>query len=205
MALTSGSSGPRCEQVSENLSARVTKRRFIDQEGQPLSWRSALAAWKSPDFAIYFSTCLAESPWPAFFWETPALAAGDLDMPFECVTIAAPMLATVRAEVTPFATQLARLEAGRQVGSFPNLGGDAQLIVPRNMHTNAVYAHLGVFVRTAPPIQITELWSVVASTVEANVKAERRIWISTAGQGVSWLHVRIDTRPKYYSYDPYRN
>ena len=206
MALTSGLSSSRYEQMSENVSARVTRRRFIDQEsrGQPLSWRSTLAAWKSPDFGIYFSKCLAELPWPAFFWETPGLSADGLDLPFECVTVAAPTLATARADITPFATQLAKLEPAREVGAFPNLSGDALLIVPRNINADADYAHLGVFVRTAAPSQVTELWSVVAKTAEANLTAARRLWISTAGQGVSWLHVRIDTRPKYYSYEPYR-
>jgi hypothetical protein len=192
--------------MSENVSARVTRSRFFDQEsrGQPLSWRSALAAWKSPDFGIYFSKCLAESPWQAFFWETPALAADGLDSPFECVTVEAATLATTRADITPFATQLARLDPACQVGAFPNLSGDAHLIVPRSINANADYAHLGVFVRTAPPSQITELWSVVAETAEANLAVARRLWISTAGHGVSWLHVRIDTRPKYYLHEPYR-
>ena len=31
------------------------------------------------------------------------------------------------------------------------------------------------------------------------------VWVSTAGAGVSWLHVRLDDRPKYYGYQPYRN
>ncbi len=30
------------------------------------------------------------------------------------------------------------------------------------------------------------------------------VWLSTAGAGVSWLHVRLDTRPKYYHHGPYR-
>lgn len=31
----------------------------------------------------------------------------------------------------------------------------------------------------------------------------RPVWLSTAGAGVAWLHVRLDDRPKYYSYRPY--
>ena len=31
------------------------------------------------------------------------------------------------------------------------------------------------------------------------------VWLSTAGGGVAWLHVRLDDRPKYYSYAPYKN
>ena len=32
----------------------------------------------------------------------------------------------------------------------------------------------------------------------------RPVWLSTAGAGVSWLHVRLDDRPKYYGCGPYR-
>ncbi len=32
---------------------------------------------------------------------------------------------------------------------------------------------------------------------------DRPTWLSTAGHGVAWLHVRLDTRPKYYRYTPY--
>jgi hypothetical protein len=30
------------------------------------------------------------------------------------------------------------------------------------------------------------------------------LWISTSGLGVYWLHVRLDARPKYYTYAPFR-
>ena len=30
------------------------------------------------------------------------------------------------------------------------------------------------------------------------------VWLSTAGAGVSWLHVGLDDRPKYYGFGPYR-
>ena len=29
------------------------------------------------------------------------------------------------------------------------------------------------------------------------------VWLSTAGLGVGWLHVRLDDRPKYYRHAPY--
>jgi hypothetical protein len=31
------------------------------------------------------------------------------------------------------------------------------------------------------------------------------VWLGTAGAGVSWLHVRLDDRPKYYGHAPYRD
>ena len=29
------------------------------------------------------------------------------------------------------------------------------------------------------------------------------VWMSTSGAGVSWLHIRLDSRPKYYQYRPF--
>ncbi|MFY0533025.1 DUF6940 family protein [Nannocystis pusilla] len=30
------------------------------------------------------------------------------------------------------------------------------------------------------------------------------VWLSTSGSAVPWLHVRLDARPKYYVFGPYR-
>lgn len=30
------------------------------------------------------------------------------------------------------------------------------------------------------------------------------IWLSTSGLGVYWLHMRLDRRPKYYTYEPFK-
>ena len=33
---------------------------------------------------------------------------------------------------------------------------------------------------------------------------EETTWLSTSGLGVYWLHVRLDSYPKYYTYRPYK-
>ena len=33
---------------------------------------------------------------------------------------------------------------------------------------------------------------------------DRPVWLSTAGMGIAWLHIRLDDRPKYYGYREYR-
>ena len=30
------------------------------------------------------------------------------------------------------------------------------------------------------------------------------VWFSTSGLGVTWVHLRLDERPKYITYAPYR-
>jgi hypothetical protein len=46
------------------------------------------------------------------------------------------------------------------------------------------------------------LWQCVAETALARLSAAP-LWISTAGGGVAWLHVRVEGAPKYYAYRPY--
>jgi hypothetical protein len=66
----------------------------------------------------------------------------------------------------------------------------------------SAYPHLARFVRRAPAAQQIELWSHLARALETRL-SPARLWVSTAGLGVDWLHVRLDSRPKYYRYAPY--
>ncbi|MEJ2577044.1 MAG: hypothetical protein P8106_10325, partial [Gammaproteobacteria bacterium] len=65
------------------------------------------------------------------------------------------------------------------------------------------YPHLAVFLRNAPKDQVRALWLRTAEEMLRHV-GDRPTWLSTAGGGVAWLHVRLDRRPKYYSHTPYR-
>lgn len=93
--------------------------------------------------------------------------------------------------------------AARPVVTFPNLGGDAILVVPCPVAEPSIYAHLADFVRQAPEPQRDALWKAVGEAVNRRIGA-KPVWLSTAGAGVAWLHVRLDDRPKYYGYGPYR-
>lgn len=85
---------------------------------------------------------------------------------------------------------------------FESLGRDATLIAPCPRDREASYAHLAAFVRSASPDAAVELWQLVASAMNSRL-GDQPIWLSTAGLGVYWLHVRIDTRPKYYRHRAY--
>ena len=47
------------------------------------------------------------------------------------------------------------------------------------------------------------LWQAVGEAMARRV-GSKPVWLSTAGAGVSWLHMRLDDRPKYYAHSPYR-
>merc|ERR1711957_1156939 len=37
------------------------------------------------------------------------------------------------------------------------------------------------------------------------VGSKTPVWVSTAGSGVSWLSIRLDSRPKYYHHSAYNS
>lgn len=143
---------------------------------------------------------LRASPYSALAWETPALSAATADLDATFAIIDSPALARVDPDPSPFATQLAACD---RVATFPNLGGDAVLVVPSPRAAPAA-THLAAFVRGAPADVIDDLWSAVGRAVASRRVAKLDpVWVSTAGLGVYWLHVRLDDRPKYYRHRPF--
>ena len=143
---------------------------------------------------------LADAPFSAFRWETPAVTVTTLGRPFECVLLDSPWYKR-RPEPEAFAEHFSGTEG--EVVSFFNLGGDALMVVPCPVAEASAYGHLGAFVRLAPVQQRQALWRSVGEAMARRV-GSKPVWLSTAGAGVSWLHVRFDDRPKYYGYGPYK-
>ena len=170
---------------------------------QPVGYATVLDLWsESAEFRTFFNQALADIPLASFRWETPPLRRSSIQRPFEFVVWDSPELLTA-ADPTPFAAQLAA--AGeRDVVTFPNLGGDATLVTPCPGGEPSAYAHLAVLVRSAPPSQLDRVWQTLGEAMRIRVH-ESPIWLSTAGAGVAWVHFRIDTRPKYYRFESYRN
>lgn len=154
-------------------------------------------------FALFFTQTLAATSFTAFRWETPAISARSLDQPFEFVLISAPELNQRRTDRLAFEKHFRAATAQQSVVSFDNLGGDATLVVPLPQATDKAYNHLAVFLREAPSAQKAELWRIVSTELTRKISPQP-VWLSTAGGGVAWLHVRIDAYPKYYHYQPYQ-
>lgn len=142
---------------------------------------------------------LAAAPYDAFRWETPCVSAATHSRPFEFVILDSPGLAP-RPEPDVFAQHFPRAVDG--VATFENLGGDARLVVPAPMADDSAYNHLARFVRHAPAAQQDVMFRVVGEQMRLRIM-RKPVWLSTAGAGVSWLHVRLDDRPKYYGHRDY--
>ena len=170
-------------------------------DGRPLRFCDALASLQSNVvFRDYLTGVLAGAPFAAFRWETPSLSQTTLERPFECVLIDAPDLERPPDAAT-FASHFTASDCP-EVVSFDNLSRTATLIVPRGLGDLCAYSHLARFLRSAPAAQIDALWRCVGEAASRRV-SPRRQWLSTAGAGVAWLHVRIDDVPKYYLHRSY--
>jgi hypothetical protein len=169
---------------------------------KPATCADVLRAWQDDAaFRALFDALLADAPFTAFRWETPALTAATVTRPFEFVLLDSPDLAG-RPDPKAFAGHFGAAPASGVV-VFPNLGGDALLVVPCPLAAPSAYGHLAAFVREAPEPQRHALWEAVGAAMTRQLGA-RPLWLSTAGAGVPWLHVRLDDRPKYYGHAPYR-
>lgn len=178
-------------------------RRLELRDGrEPLSFGRLFARLETdPGFSDWYAGALRGCGLAAYFWEHPPLTAECLDRPAELVLIESPALEGLPADPGAFAAHF-RARPDEAVLTFPNLGGDALLIVPRPVGPREAYAHLGCFVRDAPREQVRALWATTARVVRENLGAAPR-WLSTSGLGVPWLHLRLDSRPKYYQHRPY--
>ena len=169
-------------------------------KGGLLSFASWLHQLKTdPQFRSDFNVLVAAIPLPAFFWELPPVNKHSIENPFAFVAIKSDLLAGIQGDVNSFRD---KITGHQSVFCFKNLGGDATLVVPCPEETKQ-YPHLAAFSRTASPQQADLFWKVVAESIESLID-KQPVWISTAGLGVPWLHLRIDSKPKYYRYSAFR-
>ena len=190
---------------TEEVAPRACRFR-IRADRSPLSFRDLFDLLEhDAAFGAWYTKVLADCTYPAFFWEHPPLSISSFDREAEFVLTESAALRGVQPDPTPFASHFGHLgrSAQTEVVVFPNLGGDAQLVVPCPLGPFEAYADLARFVRLAPRSQVHALWRQASYVVTRTLGATPQ-WLSTAGLGVSWLHLRVDTRPKYYRYKPYQ-
>jgi len=177
----------------------VHRRQLSGPDG-PLTWREILTGWRTASFATGFSSLLANDTFQAFRWETPALTSSGLDDAFEFVTVDATELIRP-ADPHAFDEHFNPAEA---VVTFATLGGRSTLIAPCPQAGASDFTHLAAFLRSASDEQSQALWAEVSTAMTEHL-GPQPVWLSTAGDVVAWLHVRLDPRPKYYHYSPYRH
>lgn len=104
------------------------------------------------------------------------------------------------------------MQDSNQVEMFYSSSQKVVIVTPCQNGRADDYAHLAAFLRRAPRAQVRELWRKLGQGVESALSLPgsgsgergRPLWVSTNGLGVPWLHIRLDTSPKYYNHALWR-
>ena len=186
------------------LNGKVTRYRVLSN-GRSVSYGEALDLLRDDgNFRAYLTELLKRSAYRAFRWETPHLQTKLLSRDFEFVLLDNPSFTERKTDTETYKSYFASTHDESGIVSFANLSGDATLIIPSPRTSEDAYGHFASFLRNAPVLQIDAMWRKIGEVVLRTV-SDRPLWLSTAGGGVAWLHVRLDSTPKYYGYAPYRN
>jgi len=181
-------------------SPRLHAATALTEGDRPLSFAEVFALWRGDRaFRDFWSAALRRVPFAGFCWECPALSSARIGADFECVFVDSPMLAGSGHDAHSFAEHF---RADASTATFDSLGRDARLVAPCPGPAGSDFSHLRSFLATASDEQASEFWRAVGLALEARL-GETPTWLSTAGLGVAWLHVRLDSRPKYYRHAPY--
>ncbi len=181
---------------------KIARYRLLSQ-GASLSYAQVLSLLQDDAlFRSFLTDLFVTSSFSGYRWETPPVCESTVSQPFEFVLLDYPSFASRRTDSQAYRSYFTTDDTVEGVVRFKNLSGDAILIVPSPRTDRDAYGHLASFLRLAPESQIHSLWQTIGQTVVAQLTDEP-LWLSTAGGGVAWLHVRLDSTPKYYGFNPY--
>jgi len=192
-------SNDRYRYIQEDLRNGRSRKNIVYQDDNELDFKQFLTLLSdNKSFRSFFINLLADVPFRAYHWETPPVTVDTAEQDFEFVATRSPAI-DLPPSIGPFAQYFT---GDDPVAVFDNLGGDAKLIAPAPTDPQRNYSHIGVFTDNAPVQQQHALWQRVGQVMLESL-SEKPIWLNTAGGGVAWLHVRLDSSPKYYRYQPY--
>ena len=161
---------------------------YATQRGNYMKWIDVINSLKGDmdTFKYKLIQVLMNIKYKAYFWECDRVI---LNKPFRFVIFNSKTLAKRKQDDDAFEGMI---NCSRNVILFPSLSKDIHLVVPCLKCYSTDYTSLATFSRTAKIKQQYMFWKKVGQNIKEND------WVSTSGLGVSWLHIRISKRPKYY-------
>jgi len=196
------------ENSAYEFSSKKDEEVFIFQftkNGKPFTWKDFIKITKEKDrgFISKLKEAILSTELKTIFFNCPPLTSSILEEKFEMAILEAPGLDGIRTDMYTFEKNLRNKDL---VASFENLGGDALMVcpVPLEGQNKQIYSSLGPFIHGAPMEQQIAFWGDVGSGLSELVN-NRTCWLNTEGSGVHFLHMRIDSRPKYYHYLEFSN
>jgi hypothetical protein len=189
--------------TTETIDGGRILKTAIRQQGRTIRTTDVIELWQhDASFRTFFAALLAGAPFDGYFWECPPVTAAAVTQPFEFVLVDSPPLAHMVPDQKAFASHFTAGNRSDDIATFCNLAGDALLVAPYPTAPVSAYSHLAAFARNAPAEQQQALWRAVGDALKRRLSTQP-VWLSTSGLGVAWLHIRLDSQPKYYTYRPY--
>ena len=159
------------------------------------------------------------------FFESHPITKNTLNRPYEFVLIGTSAFDHSSLDTYSFSGKFNDPDnSNKLTTTFYNLGGDSMLIAPKprfwkERKTKSLpinYVHIKSFLEFASLEEnldiLNDFWSTVGFSLEKRIEEiskngedDVNMWFSTCGTGVYFLHVRLDSYPKYYSFSEYRN
>lgn len=176
---------------------------FWDDDNKPITWAEALRLMvdkeeKGVHFRRRLVGAINHAKTEFVFWECePATAATAPVQPFRFV-----VLETDYQRPFPDKNTFRGKLDGWSPSSFPSEEGDAILVAPS---TDMPWLCGGIKSFCTAGDYTFPLLALLGKTIREALDAAplAPIFVSTHGLGVPWLHVRVERRPKYYTYKPF--
>ena len=121
----------------ESLSDGRVQKFAVLHDDAPVPYSDVLTLWcNDAEFRSFFIALLADSPFTAFHWETPPVTSANTDRDFEFV-----LLRSAAFDRPSDPAAFANHFDNTDVVTFPNLGGDAVMVVPCPVIEDSNYGH----------------------------------------------------------------
>lgn len=148
-------------------------------------------------FREKFTDIIRSCPYAEYRWECGYISRGNLDSAFIFAMVDSPELNSSVNYRGEFDSYISNKSC--DAVAFKNIGSTSNLISPTKEQDcgGRDYGTIARFLRTANSRKIDAVWKKLGDSASHRI-GETKLWISTAGGGVRWLHFRLDLYPKYY-------
>ncbi len=168
-----------------------------------LSFFEVIDRWGNvEEFTSFYIQTINELGWEGIYWEHPPIRREWGNQPYQCWLKESKSLPNLKINDKAFE---AKLKYSDWLADFYSLGKDARLVVPTKKTEKEHYGHLSSVLKKAPTEQKLKLFQRLAKVLKEELESGKTIWLNTSGLGVIWLHLRLDTRPKYKKNSEYRS
>ena len=155
-------------------------------------WKQVLNKWEN---GLYPQ--LPKSIKKPFVWRTSCLDSQQHNTFEQEFVYKETLLRNNQQNLEPFKSHLNKNKEELYAISFLNLNGDTLLVIPKDRRGKN-FSSLFYFMKEASERHQKFFWKRVAQEIKNKLKSNKKLFISTEGTGVPYLHIRISNYPKYY-------